>query len=216
MVTQHYFSHFRSRYFQVSLAYSVALFLVSLYINFYAGTYATTAASNYVTDIILDNIPVYDVDGIFVYGALALCAFIFLVCAIHPHRFLFVLKTISVFVIVRSVFVSLTHIAPAPGQVEIVSNLLGRFTFGADMFFSGHTGLPFLMALIFWQNLSLRYIFLATSIFFGTVVLLGHLHYSIDVFAAFFITYGIYVAATNLFKKDYILFQKTSGWTKEK
>jgi membrane-associated phospholipid phosphatase len=58
------------------------------------------------------------------------------------------------------------------------------------------------MALILWDNRLLRYIFLCASVVFGVVVLLGHLHYSIDVFAAFFITYGIYQIATKLFKKE--------------
>ena len=45
----------------------------------------------------------------------------------------------------------------------------------------------------------LRYLFLAWSVFFGIVVLLGHLHYTIDVLSAFFITYGIVDIAKWLF-----------------
>jgi len=45
------------------------------------------------------------------------------------------------------------------------------------------------------------YFFIAASIFFGVVVLLGHLHYSIDVLAAFFITYSIYRLAVLFFPR---------------
>jgi hypothetical protein len=37
-------------------------------------------------------------------------------------------------------------------------------------------------------------------------VLLAHVHYSIDVFAAPFIVYGMYVITAKLFPRDYALF----------
>jgi hypothetical protein len=81
-----------------------------------------------------------------------------------------------------------------------------RSFFGSDFFFSGHAGAPFLMALIFWDAPLLRYIFLAWSVFFSVIVLLGHLHYTIDVAAAYFITYGIYHIARWLFWREHGLF----------
>lgn len=77
------------------------------------------------------------------------------------------------------------------------------FFTGDDLFFSGHVGLTYLMALIFWRTPLLRYIYLALSVMFAVVVLLGHLHYSIDVFAAYFITYTIYTMASRWFKHDF-------------
>jgi membrane-associated phospholipid phosphatase len=74
--------------------------------------------------------------------------------------------------------------------------------FGGDLFFSGHTGLPFLIALIYWDHKTYRIIFITLAAIFGSVALMGHLHYSIDVFAAFFITYAIYHIAMQIFKKD--------------
>jgi membrane-associated phospholipid phosphatase len=66
--------------------------------------------------------------------------------------------------------------------------------------------MPFLMALAFWRNKILRNLFLATSGIFGASALLGHYHYSIDVFAAFFITYAIFHISKWLFAKDYKMF----------
>jgi len=83
---------------------------------------------------------------------------------------------------------------------------LQNMTSNADLFFSGHTGYPFLCALISWKQKYLRYFFILSSVFFGTISLLGHYHYTIDVFAAFFITYGIYQISLNLFKKEYKVF----------
>ena len=80
------------------------------------------------------------------------------------------------------------------------------FTFQGNFFYSGHTAFPFLLALIFWDNKYLRYLFLFLTVFFGASVLLAHVHYSIDVFAAPFIVYGMFIITTRLFPHDYALF----------
>lgn len=188
---------------------SFVFLFASLIISFYAGTYATAVASNPVTDIILDNIPVFDVDGVFVWGAIVFVGCIVLVCLSYPHRIPFALKTISLFVVTRSIFISLTHIAPSPLMVRLDPlSWTSNFIFGGDLFFSGHTGLPFLLALIFWDNIRLRISFIILSVILGGVSLMGHLHYSIDVFAAFFITYAIYEIAEQLFKHDKVMGEK--------
>lgn len=194
----------------ISVTSGVVLLLISLVLNFYAGTYASINASNSVNDIILDNIPTWNMEIVFVQGIFLFLAFISLLLINEPKRIPFALKSIALFVIIRSVFISLTHIGPVPdigpwGE----GNFIGKFTFGGDLFFSGHTGLPFLMALLFWPNKKLRVLFIASSILFGAAVLLGHLHYSIDVFAAFFITDGIFRISERLFRKDYELLSST-------
>jgi hypothetical protein len=85
---------------------------------------------------------------------------------------------------------------------------LNKLLFGADSFFSGHTGMPFLGALVFWDDKLVRWVYILASIFFAIVVLLGHLHYSIDVFSAFFITYSIYRIADISFNKDKEVFER--------
>lgn len=172
--------------------------------------YANVSASNSVTDIILSNTRVYDVDGVFVYGALALIVFsILILCTIKRHSLPFVLKSVSVFLVIRSVFVSLTHISPYPSQVVIPESFLSSYSWfhavftGDDLFFSGHVGLTFLMALLFWDAPLLRYLYLVLSVVFAVVVLLGHIHYSIDVFAAYFITYSIYALSLYVFNTDH-------------
>jgi len=58
----------RDKKFLLSLCLSFLLLLFSLVVNYYAGQFATEKASNSVTDLILSNIPVFDLDGIFIYG----------------------------------------------------------------------------------------------------------------------------------------------------
>ena len=96
----------------------------------------------------------------------------------------FALKAVALFLLVRAVFVALTHMAPSPIDPQKPSPFFNSIFYGSDLFFSGHTGLPFLAALAFWHIPQWRMFYLALTAFFGSVVLLGHYHYSIDVLAA--------------------------------
>ena len=203
-------SEFKTLFSNKKFVWSVVLTLVfmatSLIINFYAGMYATESASSSVTDIILSNTRAYDLDGLFVYGTFLLVFFIVFISLYKPRRIPFVGKSAALFWTIRSAFVTMTHLGPFPSQIVIHSDILSKFSFGGDLFFSGHTGMPFLMALIFWKNKIIRNIFLCFSIGFAVTVLLAHLHYTIDVMSAFFITYSIFHICEYFFKKDRRLF----------
>src|SRR6185369_14771748 len=148
---------------------SFGLLGLAFVINYFAGLYATERASSPVTDIILSNIRVYDVDGIFAYGAIAFWICIAFVLLADLRLSPFALKSVSLFTLIRSFFVSLTHIGPFQPDFAVRSvQVVNKVTFGGDLFFSGHTGLPFLMALVFWENKRLRYFCLASSLFFAT------------------------------------------------
>ena len=191
--------------FRLSVLYSVLLFAASVAVIYYAIGYATESASSPVTDIILSNTPPFNVDGLFAYGTIGLVAFITLLLLAHPKRIPFTLHAMALLYFIRAAFISMTHIGAFPipaansGDFGIV---LSYFLFGGDLFFSGHTALAFLLALVFWRERNIRYAFLGWSLFMAAVVLLGHYHYTIDVASAFFITYTIYSLAEWLFPRD--------------
>jgi membrane-associated phospholipid phosphatase len=206
-IVSKYKSYFSNRTFVWSFIFSFILLAISLVINFYAGTYATEVASNSVSDIILNNIRVFDVDGIFIYGPIIFWFITGPMLIVRPWRIPFTLKSISLFVFIRSIFITLTHLGLPIDHIAIpASNILDKISFGDDLFFSGHTGLPFLLALIFWDHRVWRIFFLFASVFFAAVVLMGHLHYSIDVLGAYFITYTIFHMCQGFFKKDHQVF----------
>lgn len=209
---QAYKTYFTDRNYLISFLTSLLLLAASLVTQFFINGYVTRSISEPVTDIILSNTRVYDVGWIFVWGAVLL-TFVGLFVGIKKPNYLpFAFKSVAVFTLIRSVFISLTHISPFPTHALISSVFFNQEAFngiftGNDLFFSGHTGLPFLLALMVWNiDKKLRYVFLGFSFMFAIIVLLGHLHYSIDVLSAFFITYTIFNICKYFFKKDWKLF----------
>lgn len=197
-------TYWSQKEFVGSIIFGILFLTAGLFINYSAGNFATEKAGNGVADLFLDNVPVVDMGFLLVYGALAILSFILIVLICEPRYLPFTLKALAMFIITRSIFIVLTHIGPYYEFAPLPPNkLMGTIAFGGDLFFSGHTGVPFLMALIFWKFARLRFIFIAVSVIFGISVLLSHIHYSIDVVAAFFITYAIFEMAKNFFPKSY-------------
>ncbi len=191
----------------VSLLVSILVLTGALYVNFWAIDKATAEAGPHVADLILSSFPAMEVDGFFVYGTFVVVGFAILIILSQPRSIPFVLHGLTLFMVVRSGFTLLTHLGPP--EAYYASDFGTKVTkafFGSDQFFSGHTGMPFLAALAYWHVPWIRNTFLAAAVYFVVIVLLGHIHYSIDVASAFFITYGIYKIALWAFEKEHELF----------
>ena len=189
---------------------STLFLLLGFIVNYYATSYADVRASNYVEDIVLSNVPTFNLDGSFVIGPIVFWIIISVFILQMPKKIPFVFDATALLLLIRSGFISLTHFGPFPSHMVISGDFFHLFSTGADLFFSGHTAVPYLLALIFWDHLWLRRFCLVSAIFFGVIVLLAHVHYSIDVAAAFFITYSIYHIAVRWFKKDLALFKEAA------
>lgn len=194
------------RSYRISLLSGVALVLVSLWVNSIASRYTGNVQALSVGDLVLDHIPYVNLSvlyrmGIFVIIDMLIAYPIFFA----PEKAAFTAKTFAAFTLIRSFFISLTHIgAPelfyALPQATDQNALIGFFYLN-DLFFSAHTGIPFLAALIFWDNRFMRWFMLSASVVMGATVLFMHVHYSIDVFGAYFITYTIFIVSDRVFNK---------------
>lgn len=201
------------RTFRISFLAGIALLLAAYVINYEASVYTASVPVLSVGDAILDNLPTINLSAIYIFG-IVLTEIIFFVYPIFfkPELAPFTAKTAALFYIVRSFFIILTHLgAPAnffnlPQFAE--QTYLGRFFFLNDLFFSGHTGFPYLGALLFWQNKPLRIFLLLMSFAQAATVLLMHVHYSIDVFSAYFITHSIYVVSNKVFNELNLSFKR--------
>lgn len=161
-----------------------------------AGRIATRFAGPAIPDTFFNLLP--KIDTVSIHSTLSWILFdvrnIFLL--FFPTRILFALFSLGTLVLTRALFINMTHLGIPDGAHPILSSA----TFGGDLFFSGHTAYPFLLALIFWNIRSLRFLFLGLSVLFGASAILGRYHYTIDVFAAPFITYGVYIGCRRIFE----------------
>ena len=145
-----------------------AVFLAASAIAIFAAvTYATVHASNYVTDFVLSRVGPLNVRFLFIYGTFTAFVITAGLLAWRPNRLPFALKAMALFLLVRAVFVALTHMAPSPIDPQKPAPFFNSIFYGSDLFFSGHTGLPFLAALAFWHIPQWRMFYLALTAFFG-------------------------------------------------
>ncbi len=186
-------------------------FILEHFADMYELAYSMRPTTTHVGDLLLDNLPVINLNIIIIEGALLCIVFGAVFVLLNPRYVLFTLKSLALIIATRAFFVSLTHVGIYPGNVNPGSGFLdGIYSYlnlQTGFFFSGHTALPFLMALIFWRKFYTRIVFFLLSFIFGVSVLLAHVHYSIDVFAAPFMAYGIFNIARHLFPRDYELIE---------
>lgn len=185
----------------------VFAYVAEHFASVYELVYLMRPTSTYVGDILLDNLPVVNLNFIIIECALIIIVAVALFVFLQPRYILFTLKALAIFIATRALFISLTHVGIYPGRIGIdvgfFDGIYSYLNFQTGFFFSGHTGMPFLMALVFWEKFYARIIFLSLAFIFATAVLFAHTHYSIDVLAAPFMAYGIFKITKYFFRKDY-------------
>lgn len=174
---------------------SLVIFTFAVIMTVMASKYVDKIPTNSVSDLILDHVPVMDLDMVFGYGLILVVAVIILyVLILRMKDFHRVTLQFSLLLFMRSCFMTLTHLGQPIGA-KAITDLPAAYqllNFHNDLFFSGHTAIPF-MAFLLFRKEKIGIFFLIMTFVLAATVLLMHVHYSIDVFSAFFITYGVYM-----------------------
>jgi len=147
-----------------------------------------------------------------IFGLIYLCLVVGIIALIkNPEKLLLAFQVYTAVVVVRIIAMYLVPFE-APEKIIVLKDpFVEMFGSGEsltkDLFFSGHTATLFLLFLVV-ESRKLKYLFLGSAIIVGVSIILQHVHYVIDVFAAPFFTYScfIFVSSLNLNK----LKQKTS------
>jgi membrane-associated phospholipid phosphatase len=98
-------------------------------------------------------------------------------------------------VAVRIVAMYLLPLEPPTTMIILNDPLVESFgtgqTLTKDLFFSGHTATLFILFLVS-ERKNIKALFLISTVAVAISVILQHVHYTIDVFAALFFTYACY------------------------
>ncbi|MDP2364871.1 MAG: phosphatase PAP2-related protein [Ignavibacteria bacterium] len=113
----------------------------------------------------------------------------------YPQRLLFAIQIYTLMVSVRIIAMYLLPLEPPVSMIILNDPFVEFFgtgqTLTKDLFFSGHTATLFILFLVSEKKI-IKIVFLISTIAVAISVLLQHVHYSIDVFAAVFFTYACY------------------------
>lgn len=123
---------------------------------------------------------------------------VFIRCIQCPEMFIIFLWSFIFLSISRILTISMVPLNPPAGLVPlkdpVVNIFYGEKTITKDLFYSGHTATQFLIFLCLRKKTDKIFGIIAT-ILIGVMVLIQHIHYSIDVIAAPFFSYMVYELA---------------------
>jgi hypothetical protein len=158
-----------------------------------------------LNDFILNSIPAYDV-SIPTFLIIWSMFMVFLYRAIYDPTLLLLFLWGFIFLsISRFISIYLVPLNP-PEQLIALRDPITNIFYGKkhgfitkDLFYSGHTSTQFLMCLCFTKR-SDKILALISTVLVGTLVLIQHVHYSIDVIAAPILTYVVFLLSKQVVK----------------
>ena len=195
-------------------AWSFASFRIQVVITFIAVSSFTVIFSSFfdfvesrsgalMSDYLLESLPSYNVSWIvffFLYSGILFGLYYHLN---HPKTILIIFQTYVIVTLVRICTITLIPLEPPVGYIPLREPFVQLFTSGGkiiskDLFFSGH--MSTILSLFFASHRKyVRTFLLFCTLMVGVMVLVQHVHYTIDVIVAIPATYMIY-----FFSKKYL------------
>jgi hypothetical protein len=157
------------------------------------------------SDFILNRIPALNVSvGVF-FLIWSCCLLLVIRIWRDPGMLLVTLWAYNGVTLVRMACIGLISLNPPYGLIPLADPITNQF-YGShyithDLFFSGHTTTVFLIFLCLRKKTDRIYALLS-SILLGILLLIQHVHYTIDVLAAPLFTYLVYRLAVRFTKKE--------------
>ena len=188
------------RSFKIKIIVALTLVSIILFIlpTFFA--FIEKREGMVLQDFVLDRIPAMDVSIPTFVIIWSMVLLVFYRIYQSPMLFLVIAYGFILMCLCRVLTISILPLNPPLGLIELkdpIANIVygGEGVFiTKDLFYSGHTGNMFLFFLCLqtkWDKIFA----LTASFLVGILVMVQHIHYSIDVIAAFIFTYFIYLAA---------------------
>lgn len=199
-------SEWQSNTFRYKLILSLVVLVGTLLLSVKYLSFIESRSGVPINDLLLKYLPSYDLSGyifFIIYSALVLgISHISQV----PFRLIpafYVYTVVLIFRMASIYFIPLE----APENIILLRDPFVEFFTGTgtvitkDLFFSGHTA-TICILYFFAKNKWLKTFFLVSGIALGTMLLIQHVHYTIDVIAAPFISYAGYRLVLKIYRKS--------------
>lgn len=159
------------------------------------------------SDILLTQIPPHNVSIAVFFLIWSSCILVVYRLIQDPLIMLEIFWTYNGVTLLRMACISLISLNPPEGLIPLADPITNQF-YGEhyithDLFFSGHTATVFLVFLCLKQKIDRIYTLCAT-ILLGILLLIQHVHYTIDILAAPVFTYAVYRIVLAFTKKESI------------
>jgi hypothetical protein len=190
--------------FKQHLGGSLIVLYLTFQINFYFLNIWQTRSGVIMNDMLLSLLTPHDFSlpiFLVIYGAV-LATLLYLVN--NPKGFVSALYGYSILTLFRTIAIYLLPLDPPPNMVFLNDPIARFFLFNGnvvtkDLFFSGHTSTIFYCLFVIEEK-AYRQIGFVMAMVLGFMLLIQHVHYSIDVFAAPFFAYFCYKLVNTYFK----------------
>lgn len=185
------------------VAIGILLCLTPIFPLFYQ--YIEKREGQVYEDVLLQLIPAVDVSIPIFMITWGMALFTLSRVIRKPHVFLGLLYGIIVLNVSRFISISLVPLNPPAGLIDIWDPITDMF-YGEtyvtkDLFYSGHTATQFLFFL-FLQKRSDKILAMVSTVLMAMLVMVQHVHYTVDVVFAPPFTYLCYLLATKLASID--------------
>lgn len=184
----------QNRLFRSIIIVAVILFVTQLF--FLPSFFASIEKRDGIimNDWLLQIIPARDFSAVIFIIIWSACLLVIIRSIQQPEIFLIVIVSLVLLITVRMITIYLVALDPPDGLIKL-KDPLTSLTYGGkgifmtkDLFFSGHTSNLFMFYLCL-QKRGDKLFALLGCIIVAVLVLVQHVHYSIDVIAAFIITW---------------------------
>lgn len=188
--------------FRKGSVFGIVGLLLMLVFTYYFLNYSEDRDGGIVmNDWVLDRIPARDVSMPITFCIATVMLLFTLRCLSNPNMLLTFLIAFIFILVTRIITISVTELRPPTGLIRLddpICNLMYHSRFiTRDLFYSGHTATLFLFYLCASKKPDRYYMFFAT-VAIGILVLVQHVHYTIDVVCAPFFAFGCYWLAKKI------------------
>ncbi len=187
---------FRIQFVITAIVLGIVLYALSSFLS-----YVETRPGAVLNDPVLNLFSPVDLTWfvfVILYGALIFAVIYFIK---NPVLLLKAMTAYAIMVIFRIIAMYLLPLDPPAKMIALQDPFVEFFgegvTLTRDLFFSGHTAIMFIFFLIA-EKKPIKLFFLIGTIIIAALVLVQHVHYSVDVFVAFFVSYCSYVISNKL------------------